>query len=208
MKLYDYYRSSCAYRLRIALNLKKLDAELIPVNLLKAENFSEDYRKINPNSSVPTLVDGNVSIYQSLAALEYLEETHPTPPLLPKEPSARAHVRSIALRIACDIHPLNNIAVLRYLTDTLGISEEQKNAWYKHWIEERFIALQKILGKDGFCYGDSPTMADICLIPQVYNALRFECNMQPMGRIMSIYDHCMTLPVFDKASPDNQPNAA
>ncbi|MCE3232411.1 MAG: nagL 1 [Rickettsiaceae bacterium] len=207
MKLYEYFRSSCSYRLRIALNIKGLDAEKTHINLLKNEQFSDGYKAINPQSSVPTLVDGNTAIYQSLAAIEYLDETYPDNPLLPKGPAKRAKVRSIALAIVADMQPLNNISVLNYLVNELGISEEQKLKWYKHWINKGLGAIEPILSiSDKYCHRDSVTLADICLIPQVYNALRFKCDTSAFPKIMRIYETCNQLPAFEQAKPENHPD--
>lgn len=208
MKLYDYFRSSTAYRIRIALNLKGLDAEKIPVNLLEGAQKADDYKKLNPMASVPTLIDDGHTLTQSMAILEYLEEIHPTPPLLPKTPHERARARAMANLVAIDIHPLNNLRVLKYLTGELGISEEQKMTWYRHWIANGFTALETLLtttpGIGTFCHGDTPTFADICLIPQVYNANRFECDMIPFPTITRINEECQKLDAFKKAHPDTK----
>jgi maleylacetoacetate isomerase len=203
MKLYEYWRSSCSYRLRIALGVKKLQAEQIHINLLENEQFSDDYKKINPQSSVPTLIDDKIKIYQSLAALEYLEEAYPKPAILPKKLDERAYVRSLALSIVADIQPLNNIKVLNFLTAEMGISQEQKTQWIKKWIENGFTSIEKRLGKTKYCHKNTVSMADICLIPQVYNALRFECDMNNFPNIMHIYENCNELNSFIKAKPEN-----
>jgi len=202
MNLYEYFRSSCSYRLRIALNIKGIKAEHFQINLLDGEQKTDEYKAINPQGTVPTLIDGDIAIHQSLAALEYLEETHPTPPLLPKNADARAKVRSIALAISCNIQPLNNIGVLSYLKDEMGLSDEQKMQWYKHWIDKGLTSIESMLNDSGqYCYQDYVTMADICLIPQVYNALRFECDTSNFPKIISIYNECLKLPAFDEAQP-------
>src|SRR5690606_4726115 len=178
MKLYSYFRSSAAYRVRIALNLKGLAYETVPVHLLKdgGQQLSDSYRSLNPTALVPTLVDGDLAVGQSMAILEYLEETHPEPALLPRDAKGRARVRAIAQTIACDIHPLNNLRVLKYLKRTLGVPDEAKNAWYRHWVEEGLAALETMLARSPetgrYCHGDTPTMADICLVPQIANARR------------------------------------
>jgi maleylpyruvate isomerase len=213
MKLYTYFRSSAAYRVRIALNLKGLAYEAVPVHLLKAggEQLRSEYRSINPSGLVPTLRDDNTTLTQSLAIIEYLDETHPSPALLPADAAGRARVRALAQMIACDIHPLNNLRVLRYLVRTLGISDEQKNAWYRHWILEGFAALEAHLARDPqtgrFCHGDAPTLADCCLAPQIYNAERFEIDMAPYPTIARIHAASVELPAFQAAHPARQPDA-
>lgn len=173
MKLYSYFRSSAAYRVRIALNLKQLPFDYVPVHLLRdgGQQLQDTYRAMSPDALVPTLIDGDVPLQQSLAIIEYLEETHPTPPLLPKQPVDRAYVRAIALQIACEIHPLNNLRVLKYLKHMLQVPEDAKNDWYRHWIESGFASLEARLANDPrtgkLCFGDTPTMADICIVPQV-----------------------------------------
>lgn len=217
MKLYGYFRSSASYRVRIALNLKGLSYDVVPVHLLRdgGEQFSPEYRKLNPDALVPALVDETSpdarALTQSLAIIEYLEETHPQPPLLPAAPSDRAYVRGIALSIACDIHPLNNLRVLRYLMRELKVSEDDKNAWYRHWCEQGLASIETMLSRDHsagtFCYGDTPTLADCCLIPQIANAKRLECDLSKMPTIMRINEACLALPAFIKAMPANQPDA-
>lgn len=211
--LYSYFRSSAAYRVRIALNLKGIDYDTVPVHLVRdgGEQLKPAYRALNVNGLVPTYVDGDVNIHQSLAIIEYLEETHPTPALLPADPAARAQVRALALDIAADIHPIDNLRVLRYLKHDLGVSEEQKNAWYVHWIVEGFKALEARLAArpphGGFMFGDTPTLADCCLVPQVYNANRFKVDMTPFPRIAAVNAHCLTLDAFRRATPEAQPDA-
>ncbi|MCB1758605.1 MAG: maleylacetoacetate isomerase [Gammaproteobacteria bacterium] len=211
MRLYDYYRSSAAYRVRIALNLKGLAPKVVPVHLLRdgGENFRADYMAKNPLALVPTLeVDGRPLI-QSLAIIEYLEETHPAPPLLPPDAPGRARVRAIAQTVACEIHPLNNLRVLDYLVGTLGVDEAEKLAWYRHWVDEGLAGLERLLGQDesDFCHGDAPTMADCCLIPQLYNARRFDCPLDAFPRLLRIAERCEWLPAFIAAQPENQPAA-
>lgn len=206
LKLYHYFRSSASYRVRIALNLKKLDYEDIPVHLLNngGEQYSPDYQKINPQCLVPTLQDGNKIISQSLAIIEYLDELHPQMLLLPGDALQRAKIRAFALAIAADIHPLNNLRVLQYLTHELHLQEEQKNKWYQHWIAKGFNALEKILGpshQDDFCFGQSPTLADICLIPQMYNARRYACDLSHYPNLVKIDKHCQQIPAFFEAKP-------
>jgi maleylacetoacetate isomerase len=207
MKLYSYFRSSAAYRVRIALNLKKLDHELVPVNLLKSEQTSDAYKVINPMGLVPALEVGDQSMTQSLAMLEWLEEEYPEPAIIPGNSGQKALVRSLAYTVCCDIHPLNNLRVLKYLQGELDIDDEQKGRWYQHWIREGFVALEQQLPDGPFCVGDSPTLADICLIPQVYNALRFKVPMNEFPKIKAIYQHCNELKAFVDASPEQQPDS-
>lgn len=213
MKLYSYFRSSAAYRVRIALNLKGLNYETVPVHLLKngGEQLSENYRNVNPSGLVPTFVDEGAAIGQSLAILEYLEEAYPATALLPKGAAERARVRAIAQSIACDIHPLNNLRVLKYLRNELGVDEEAKNAWYRHWTEQGLRVVERLLADSSltglYCHGDQPTIADLCLVPQVYNARRFECNLDDCPTIVRIDAQCGTLPAFRQAAPESQPDA-
>ncbi len=212
MKLHSYYRSTAAYRVRIALNLKRLEYSILPVHLLRdgGGHLQAAYRVLNPQGLVPVLEDGPLTLSQSLAILEYLEETHPHPALLPADPGGRARVRCIALAIACEIHPLNNLRVLRYLQNELGVAESPRKAWYHHWIRDGFDALERRLdsGPRGAtcCHGDSPTLADCCLVPQVYNALRFEVPVTDYPAIMRIYAHCLQLDAFQRAAPESQPD--
>jgi maleylacetoacetate isomerase len=212
MKLHDYFRSSAAYRVRIALNLKGLAPERVFVHLAKGEQLAGDYLSVNPQGLVPTLVtdEGHV-LSQSLAIIDWLDETHPVPPLLPADPVGRARVRSIALAIACDIHPLNNTRVLNYLSNTLGVTAEQRTGWYKYWIDLGFEALEKRLAGDPrtgtFCHGRSPTLADVCLVPQVANARRFHVDLSPYPAIVRIDAACAALPAFADAAPARQADA-
>lgn len=211
MKLYSYYRSSAAYRVRIALNHKQLPYELIPVSLVDGEQFNADYLKLNPEARVPLLIDGEHSIGQSLAIMEYLDEKYPANPLLTKDIYQRAWVRNIVDLIACDIHPLNNLGPYKYLVEVLGNSEEQRLQWYHHWLKRGFDALEQKLretpAKGQFCLGDNFTMADVCLVPQVYNAIRFKFDMAGYDDIMRIYNYTVSLPEVVKAMPENQPDA-
>ena len=212
MKLYTYFRSSAAYRVRIALNLKGLACEQIAVHLTHegGEQHSEVYRQINPSELVPTLIDAEFTLNQSLSILEYLDEKFPAMPLLPQDLQQRARIRALSLSIACDIHPLNNLRVLQYLTESLHLTDEQKKQWYRNWVITGFKALEAQLEHSNgqFCFGQQPTMADCCLIPQVYNALRFDIDLSAYPKIQSIYQHCNTLAAFQKAAPDMQPDAA
>jgi maleylpyruvate isomerase len=210
MILYDYFRSSAAFRVRIGLNVKGLTADLRSVHLLKGEQRDAAYLEVNRQGLVPTLVVGDRRLTQSLAILEYLEERHPLPPLLPQGAEDRAWVRAIALAIACDIHPLNNTRVLKYLKEALALDEAARNAWYAHWIREGFDAIEPALAEraaGAFCLGDTPTLADVCLVPQVFNARRFDIPLDPWPRIRAITDACMALPAFDAAQPSRQPGA-
>ncbi len=212
MKLYSYFRSSAAYRVRIALNLKGIAYETIPVHLLRegGQQLSSNYRNMNPTGLVPTLADEDWSVGQSMAILEYLEETHPAPALLPADAKGRAEVRAIAQFIACDIHPLNNLRVLKYLKHELGVDEEAKNAWYRHWVEEGMAALETMLVNQAntgrYCHGDQPTFADLCLVPQVANARRMNCSLDAMPTIVRIDAACTELPAFQQAAPASQPD--
>ena len=212
MQLYTYFRSSAAYRVRIALNLKGLNADYIPVHLLNngGEQHSDAYKAVNPSELVPSLVNNEFQLSQSLSILEYLEERYPETALLPQDIQQRALVRAFSLAIACDIHPLNNLRVLQYLSGTLEVSDEQKNTWYHHWVDTGFKTLEALLHSSNgrFCFGDQPTFADCCLIPQVYNALRFNVDITAYPKIASIYQHCNTLAAFQQAAPEAQQEAA
>ncbi|KAA0010235.1 maleylacetoacetate isomerase [Billgrantia pellis] len=210
--LYGYFRSSAAYRVRIALNLKGLAYEQAPVNLVKGEQRSEDNLARNPQGLVPVLVtDDSTQLTQSLAICEYLDEHHPEPPLLPADAEGRARVRSLAQLIACEIHPLNNLKVLKYLVRELKVDDDAKLAWYRHWIAEGFSALEARLanepGTGTFCHGDTPTLADICLVPQVFNAERFECDLSAYPTLQRITKRCRELEAFARAAPGEQPDA-
>lgn len=208
MKLYSYFRSSAAYRVRIALNLKTLPYETEAVHLVKNEQQLASYRALNPSQLLPTLLDQDQTFTQSLSILEYLEERYPAKALLPKDLVERAKVRAFAQSIACDIHPINNLRVLKYLQNDLAISNEQKTLWYRHWILEGFHSLEMQLQHSNgqFCFGSQPTFADCCLIPQVYNAKRFKIDLSAFPKIESIYQHCLTLPAFLNATPEQQPD--
>ena len=212
MKLYDYFRSSAAYRVRIALNLKGISPERAFVHLRRGEQRDEKYLALNPHGLVPALkVDDGPALTQSLAIIEYLDETHPKPPLLPPDPRGRARVRAIAMSIACDIHPLDNTRVLAYLTGTLGVTPEARDGWYRYWIDVGFEALEKQLAADRstgrFCHGDSPTMADVCLVPQMANAARMSVDVSPYPTLVRIDAECRRLPAFADAAPAKQPDA-
>ena len=209
MILYDYFRSSAAYRVRIALNLKGLHAERRFIHLRKGEQRAPGYLETNPQGFVPTLVVGERRLTQSLAIIEYLDERHSLPPLLPPGPEDRAFVRAIALAIACDIHPLNNLRVLKYLAKPLEIAEPVRDEWYRHWVREGFEAIEALLATraDPFCFGAAPTIADVCLVPQVANANRLNVDLAPYPRIRQIDARCRALPAFDAAHPLKQPDA-
>ena len=210
MILYDYYRSSAAFRLRIALNLKGLAVERRSVHLRRGEQRAPAYLDVNPQGLVPTLVVGDRRLTQSLAIIEYLDEKYEQPPLLPPGPEDRAWVRSVALAIACDIHPLNNTRVLKYLASELKLDEPRRDEWYRHWVREGFDALEKQLlqrASGPFCLGDAPTIADVCLVPQVTNARRLNVDLAPYPRIRAIEAACLALPAFADAHPDRQPDA-
>ena len=212
MKLYDYYRSSAAYRLRIALNLKGIAPERAFVHLRKGEQRADAFLAINPQGLVPAIEIGDgTALTQSLAIMEWLDETHPKPPLLPADPAARARARPLALAIACDIHPLNNTRVLSYLTNTLGVSTEQRDGWYRYWIDQGFEALETRLSRERatgrFCHGDTPTIADVCLVPQVANSQRLDMDLSPYPTIVRIDAACKALPAFAAAAPAKQPDA-
>ncbi len=210
MKLYSYFRSSAAYRVRIALNLTGLTYETVPVHLVKegGHNRRPEFRAVNPQMRVPTLVvpTGGVLI-QSLAIIEYLDETHPEPPLLPKDPIARAQARAIAEIVACDIHPLNNIGSLRYLKRELHQEQAAIDAWYHHWVLTGFEAIEALVRPGPYACGGAVTVADLCLVPQVYNARRLNVPLDKFPKIVAIDTACLALPAFDQARPENQPDA-
>ena len=210
MKLYSYFRSSAAYRVRIALNLKGLAFETIPIHLQKdgGQNLKPDYRAINPQMRVPTLkLDSGDLLTQSLAIIEYLDETHPQPPLLPRDPVARAKARALSQLVACDIHPLNNLAPLRYLKSELGQDQATIDAWYHHWVIAGFDALEAMLGDGPYACGSAVTLADICLVPQVANARRLKVPLDAYPGIVAVDAACAKLPAFEQARPENQPDA-
>lgn len=211
MLLYTYFRSSAAFRVRIALNLKGKAYESSAISLPKGAHRKDDFGAINPQKLVPALIEDGHLLTQSLAIMEYLEEKQPLPPLLPKDLLGRARVRSLSLLIACEIHPLNNLRVLQHLKRGLGQDEAAINTWYRHWVAEglaKFEAdLTNTAGTGTYCHGNTPTMADCCLVPQIFNANRYECDLTPYPATMRVFDACMKLDAFDRAQPMKQPDA-
>jgi len=210
VKLYTYFRSSAAYRVRIALNLKGLKSEMISVHLQKEGglNRKPDYRAINPHMRVPALqIDSGEVLTQSLAIIEYLDEVKPEPPLLPRDPVARAKVRALAQLIACDIHPLNNVGPLRYLKNQLGQDQPKIDAWYHHWVMDGFDALESMIQPGPYAFGSAVTLADVCLVPQVYNARRLKVPLDRYPKIVAVDAACTKLAAFDRAKPENQADA-
>jgi len=213
MKLYTFFRSSASYRVRIALNLKGVPYETVPVHLRRGggEHLAAAYVAKNPQALLPALEDDGRVLTQSLAIIEYLEERHPEPPLLPKEPADRALVRSMALAVACEVHPIQNLRVLNYLKNELKQSEDVTIAWARHWIALGFSALEEMIAagprRGAFCFGDAPTLADICLVPQLANARRFGSDLSGYRNLLRIEAECVKIPAFVKAAPENQPDA-
>jgi maleylacetoacetate isomerase len=211
LTLYSYWRSTAAYRVRIALNLKGLAYRQLPVHLLKdgGQQHAAEYRALNPQELVPLLVDGETGIAQSLAILEYLEEVYPLPTLLPAEPAQRARVRALALHIACEIHPLNNLRVLQYLSNQLGVADQEKDAWYRHWVGLGLAAVEQGLAgfEGGLSLGQRPGYLEACLVPQLYNARRFNCALDAYPRILAMAARCESLEAFKQAAPEAQPDA-
>ncbi|NWO02706.1 MAG: maleylacetoacetate isomerase [Idiomarinaceae bacterium] len=211
MKLYGYWRSSASYRVRIALNLKGLAYEYEPVHLVKdgGQQHSEAYRKLNPARLVPTFIDGDVRLNQSLAIIEYLEECYPDTPLLPSAPTDKAKARALAYDLACELQPVTNLRVLQYLTGELNCSDEQRSAWIANWVEKSFTAFEQRLTEyaGDYCYGNSVTLADICLIPQVYNAQRFNLDLTSYPTLMAVHERLQALDAVQQARPENQADA-
>lgn len=210
MKLHTYFRSSAAFRVRIALNLKGLAYEPQFVHLVKGEHRTGRYAAVNAQALLPALQDGGMRLSQSLAIIEYLEETHPTPALLPRDAPGRARVRSLSLLVACEIHPLNNLRTLQHLRNSLRLDEAQVAAWYRHWIADGLDKLEADLAggpHSRFSHGDSPTMADCCLVPQVFNARRYDSDLSLYPTVMRVFEECIKLEAFDRAQPSRQPDA-
>ncbi|MBL8361010.1 MAG: maleylacetoacetate isomerase [Rubrivivax sp.] len=210
MELYNYFRSSASYRVRIALALKRLDYDYKSVHLQKNEQLSESFSAVQASRLVPLLHDGDVGLSQSMAIIEYLDETHPEPPLLPRDALGRARVRALSQDIACEIHPLNNLRVLRYLVRDMKVSEEDKDRWYRHWVETGLQVVERRLqaAPSTYCHGDTPTMADCVLVPQIFNAQRFNCRLDHVPQVMRVFDACMKLDAFEQTRPEKCPDAA
>lgn len=210
MKLYNYFRSSASFRVRIALELKGLGYDYVPVHLVKGEHKQQAYAAVSPALLVPTLeTDDGTRLGQSMAIIEYLDETHPEPPLLPRDAMGRAQVRALAQLIACEIHPLNNLRVLKYLVQDLKADDDAKSAWYRHWVRSGLEAFERQLSQlpaSTYCYGDQPTLADCCLVPQIFNGRRFNVNFDGLPRTMSAFDVCMAHLAFQKAQPSSCPD--
>jgi len=209
VELYSYFRSSASYRVRIALALKGLETTYTPVHLVRNEQLQASYAAMAASQLVPVLRDGDATLTQSLAIIEYLEETHPTPPLLPATPIERARVRALALDIACEVHPLNNLRVLRYLVHDLKLSEDDKLRWMRHWIESGLAVVERQLAAlpAPFCHGNTPTLADCVLVPQIFNAQRFQCDLTHLPNVLRVHAHCMQLDAFASTRPEACPDA-
>jgi maleylacetoacetate isomerase/maleylpyruvate isomerase len=209
MKLHNYFRSSASFRVRIALALKGLSYEYISVHLAKGEQFQDAFTQLNSDALVPLLEIDGLRLTQSMAIMEYLDETHPTPALLPKDAAGRARVRALSQAIACEIHPINNLRILKYLSGTLKLDEDTKNTWYRHWVDLGLQAFEKQLAHSpagAFCHGDTPGMADCVLVPQIFNAKRFNVELGGFKRTMAVFEACMALPAFQQAQPSACPD--
>jgi len=210
MHLYNFFNSSTSYRVRIALALKGLDYQHHGVNIRVGEQSTEKYMCLNPSKGVPVLVtDDEQHLSQSMAIIDYVDKIYPSPSLIPADNLARSRVLELSNIIACDMHPVNNLRILAYLKKEFGISEEQKKVWYQHWINEGFVAIEILLTRHGhgdYCFGDKPTLADCCLVPQVANALRFGCDLSAFPKVLAVYEHCQQQPAFQKAAPNQQPD--
>lgn len=210
-KLHNYFRSSASFRVRIALQLKGLAYDYVPVHIARGDHKTAPYAQLSADQLVPLLeTDDGQHFSQSMAIIEYLDELHPEPALLPRDAAARAHVRALAQSIACEIHPLNNLRVLKYLVRELKVSEDAKNDWYRHWVRDGLVAFERQLAASPagrFCWGDTPTLADCCLVPQIFNARRFDSDLSGLPRTMAAYEACMELPAFQAAQPSQCPDA-
>ena len=209
MKLYNYFRSSASFRVRIALAIKALPYEYVAVHLARGEHRLPAYAAMAADGLVPVLEDGDIRLSQSMAIIEYLDETHPGPALLPGDPLGRARVRALAQSIACEIHPLNNLRVLKYLVRELKVDEEAKNTWYRHWVRDGLMSFERQLAQQPasrYCWGDTPTLADCCLVPQVFNGRRFDVNFDGLPRTMAAFEACMQLEAFQRAQPSSCPD--
>ncbi|HEY0295907.1 MAG TPA: maleylacetoacetate isomerase [Bordetella sp.] len=211
MQLYSFFNSSTSYRVRIALALKGLSYDYAGVDIRIKKHREADYVALNPNANVPLLRDDGFDLGQSLAIIDYLDATHPEPRLIPADPKLRARVLELSNVIACDIHPVNNLRILKYLVGELGVSAEKKDEWYAHWIREGLTTVEELLARHGssagpYCFGDQPTMADCCLVPQLYNAIRMKCDMSAYPRAVKVYEHCIGQPAFMQAAPSVQPD--
>jgi maleylacetoacetate isomerase/maleylpyruvate isomerase len=214
MKLHNYFRSSASFRVRIALNLKGLDYDYVPVHIARGEHLAGSYAAISADHLVPLLeedaAEGGERFSQSMAIIEYLDEVYPEPALLPRDPVSRAHVRALSQSIACEIHPVNNLRVLKYLVRELKLDEAAKNAWYRHWVREGLESFERQLAQKPagiYCWGNTPTMADCCLVPQIFNGQRFDCDFSGLPRTMAAFDACMQLDAFQRAQPARCPDA-
>ncbi len=209
MKLHNYFRSSASFRVRIALELKSLPYEYVPVHLARGEHKLAPYGDIAADGLVPVLEVDGLRLSQSMAIIEYLDDIHPTPPLLPGDAVAKARVRALAQSIACEIHPLNNLRVLKYLVRDLKVDEQAKNTWYRHWVRDGLLAFERQLSRQPdsrYCWGDTPTLADCCLVPQIFNGRRFDCDFSELPRTMAAFDACMELAAFQRAQPSACPD--
>jgi maleylacetoacetate isomerase len=210
MQIYSFFNSSTSYRVRIALALKGLPYDYQGVDIRIKKHHEADYVALNPNANVPLLRDDGFDLGQSLAIIDYLDAKHPEPRLIPAEPELRARVLELSYAIACDIHPVNNLRILKYLVGKLGVSHENKDEWYAHWIREGLTVVEELLarhgGKGAYCFGDQPTLADCCLVPQMFNAIRNKCDMSAYPRAMAVYEHCIQQPAFKQAAPGAQPD--
>lgn len=210
MKLYNYFRSSASFRVRIALNLKGLEYEYIPVHIARGDHKTGPFAALSPDQLVPLLEDDGQRFTQSMAIIEYLDELNPEPALLPRDPVGRAQVRALSESIACEIHPLNNLRVLKYLVRELKLDDDAKNAWYRHWVREGMLAFERQLAQRPagiYCFGNTPTMADCCLVPQIFNGQRFDCDFSGLPRTMAAFEACMQLDAFQRAQPSHCPDA-